>query len=62
MMAQDTPQHTPHTSDTAGGERRLARVIAVGFAALFALALVLWARYGSAVFMETMATAWAYCF
>ena len=30
--------------------------------AMLALAVVLWAYYGGAVFMSVMATAWSYCF
>lgn len=44
----------------AGG--RFVRIALVGLAVLGVLALGLWSRYGSAVFLETMATAWAYCF
>lgn len=46
----------------ASGNRALIRTLALAGAALFALALGLWAQYGTAIFMETMANAWAYCF
>jgi hypothetical protein len=34
----------------------------LAIAALALVSLALWARYGGAVFMEMIATAWAYCF
>ncbi len=43
----------------------LARTLrALGLGALFlaGIALALWSRFGSAVFMDMLATAWAYCF
>jgi hypothetical protein len=59
-----TPLSPPEQGqDTAPQEgRRITRLMLGGLAGLFVLALVLWARYGSAVFLETMANAWAYCF
>lgn len=68
MHAQEAPaqempaQESPQQAVQAAEGRNVARLVIIGFGALFALAVVLWARYGSAVFMETMANAWAYCF
>lgn len=42
--------------------RRAVRLAAVAVFGLFALALVLWARYGGAVFVEMLSAAWAACF
>lgn len=42
--------------------RALLKGVGVGAVVLVGLAVGLWARYGTAVFLDTMATAWAYCF
>jgi hypothetical protein len=58
-----TPQLTPPAS---GPANRLARALVVGGAGLGAVllvaALILWARYGTAVFFETIASGFAACF
>ena len=47
---------------TSPGSRRTAAVLAAGGGALLAVALVLWARYGSAVFYEMILAGFAACF
>ena len=54
----------PALQATLGGLRRLASpagLALAGFALLFVAALLLWARYGSAVFVDGLAMAWS-CF
>ena len=60
----------PAESDIAGHDdavqaaeiRRFGRGMIGAGLGLLALALALWAIYGSAVFMNVMTTAWSYCF
>jgi hypothetical protein len=58
-----TPQLTTQASPPAS---RLARALVAGGAglgvALLIAALILWARYGSAVFFEMIASGFAACF
>ncbi len=58
-----TPQLTPPASPPAN---RLARALVVGGAglgaALFISAVIMWARYGTAVFFEMIASGFAACF
>jgi hypothetical protein len=58
-----TPQLTPQASSHGA---RLSRALAVGgtvfAAALLIAALILWTRYGSAVFFEMIASGFAACF
>jgi hypothetical protein len=58
-----TPQQLPGTSQPA---RRVARAVVVGVVglgiALLLGALVLWFRYGTAVFFEMIASGIAACF
>ncbi len=51
--ASSDQAHTPRAALWTGG---------LAIAALALVSLALWARYGGAVFMEMIATAWAYCF
>jgi hypothetical protein len=41
---------------------RTVVLFSVGVAALFAVALALWAYYGTAVFFEMLRAGWAACF
>jgi hypothetical protein len=56
---------TPQLTASSRGAR-LSRALAVGgtvfAAALLIAALILWARYGSAVFFEMIASGFAACF
>lgn len=58
-----TPQPTTQASQPANG---IARALVTGGAGLGAVvlvgALVLWARYGTAVFFEMIASGFAACF
>ncbi|MCA0423244.1 MAG: hypothetical protein LCH61_07950 [Proteobacteria bacterium] len=45
-----------------GGSRGFRRIAIFGVLALVLLTGLLWARYGSIVFIEMLATAWAMCF
>ncbi len=58
--------YTPQGVPVAAKPRRVARVVAVAAAALAAMlllaALVLWFRYGTAVFFEMIAAGFAACF
>ena len=54
--------HLDSEPATAPANRTFLRVLAFGGVSLVALAIGLWSRYGTVVFMETMANAWAYCF
>jgi hypothetical protein len=44
------------------GSRRITVALAAGGGALLAIALVLWAQYGSAVFYEMILAGFAACF
>lgn len=59
-MAQ--AEHTVGEPAATTANRTLVRTLILAAAVLFLVALGLWARYGSAIFLETMANAWAYCF
>jgi len=58
-----TPQPLPPTS---GSANRVARALVAGGAGLGAVllvaALILWVRYGTAVFFEMIASGFAACF
>lgn len=56
------PSIRPHPAGEDRPSRLFFRLMVLGGVALAGLALALWARYGTVVFMETMASAWAYCF
>jgi hypothetical protein len=47
---------------TSPGSRRTIVALAAGSGALLAAALVLWAKYGSAVFYEMILAGFAACF
>jgi len=55
-----TARPAPPSEDAVA--RGVARYALIGIGLLALLAVGLWARYGSVVFLETMANAWAYCF
>ena len=58
-----TPQPLPQAPQPA---KRVARALVAGGAGLgaviFVAALILWVRYGTAVFFETIASGFASCF
>jgi hypothetical protein len=63
MHLLSTPQPLPPTS---GSANRLPRALVAGGAALGALllaaAMILWVRYGTAVFFEMIASGFSACF
>ena len=52
----------PSGAVQAQSARRTVRLSVLVVAGLFVLAVALWTRYGGAVFVEMLATAWSACF